>query len=137
MHGIKLTVFGMLVLLGALILSAPAFAGMHHDHHSEGSQLHKTSKEKPHHCALLGHSISNPCPHLLKSKRQLQRIVIGPDCGGLPFSQKSIPFPPIQKIFFSHEDLILTVLVSSKSNGFPLDLYRYSTIRSIDHPPQI
>lgn len=132
----KLTVIGMVFLAGALILSAPAHAGLHHDHHSSGSLSHKASKGKPHHCVLLGHSISNPCPHILQPNSLREKVAIGMECGGLPFPSKAIPLHSLQKIFSKHENLVLTALAGAeKYFRFP-DLYGYSTVRSIDPPPK-
>lgn len=136
MHGIKLIVFGIVILLGAFILSAPVYAGLHHDHHSVDSQLNKASQGKHHHCALKGHSISNPCPHILNPKSQPQKLAIGPECGGLPFPSKSIPLPSIQKVFSNHENDFLVVPVNMEKNAFSPDLYVYSSLSAIDHPPK-
>jgi hypothetical protein len=136
MHGMKLTVTALVFLVAAIFFSMPAQAGLHHDHHSTDSPFHKASKGKPVHCILLGHSINNPCPHILNPKTQMQRIVIGPDCGGLPFPTKSIPFPPLNKFFLNYENLFQKSLVGAEKFYYPPDLYNTPIFRSIDHPPQ-
>jgi hypothetical protein len=136
MNRIKLAVIAMVFLVGVLFLSVPAHAGLHHDHISIDSPFHKASKGKPVHCVLLGHSINNPCPHILNPKSQTQRIAIGPDCGGLPFPSKSIPFPPLNKFFLNYENLFQKPLAGAKKYYYPPDLYNTSIFRSIDHPPQ-
>lgn len=133
---VKLAVTAMVFLLATFFLLVPAHAGLHHDHHSIGSPFDKVSEGKPVHCILLGHSISNPCPHILNPKSHRQKIAIGPDCGGLPFPSKSIPFPSLNKFFLNHENLTQQALAGAEKFDCPPDLYNTSIFRSIDHPPK-
>ncbi len=137
MNGIKLTVTGILFLVMALFLSAPAHAGLHHDHHySVNTIFQKAAEVKPVHCLLRGHSISNPCPHILKTKSQRERTAIAPDCGGTPFSSKLFPLSPIQKISLNNANLIQKASLDLEEYFYSPDLYLNPISGSIDHPPK-
>lgn len=133
MNGIKLTVTGILFLLMALFLSAPAHAGLHHDHHSLDSVFQKASKGKHAHCVLRGHSQNNPCPHILHPKGPQKNIVIGTDCGG---ASLPVSLPSIQKISLINEGPIQKSLSSSKYQLDSFALYLGSSLNTIDHPPK-
>lgn len=137
MHRVKFAVTAMVFLMGVLFLSVPAHAGSDHDHHSMESPFHNEPDGKPVHCVLLGHSINNPCPHILNPKSQTQRIAIGPDCGGRPFPSKAISFLSLNKFFLNDESLIQKLLAEGEKYHYLPDLYTTSIIRSIDHPPKV
>lgn len=136
MNAIKITVTGILFLVIALFLLAPAHAGLHHDHHSVDSVFQKASKGKHAHCILRGHSQNNPCPHILHPKGPQQNIVIGADCGGSPFSSLPISLPSIQKISLNNTSLIQKASLVLEECFYSPDLYLNPILRSIDHPPK-
>jgi hypothetical protein len=111
---------------------------MSHEHHSPQHEVVSPFEGKPtlpNHCELQGHSLKNPCPHLLNGSRNKKssQDIISIDCSG---SQKYPGFPGAKKHKASSNNK--NFLGSSTSVVFhsSFNLVLYSLPRPLYHPPR-
>ncbi len=76
-------VLGTLLFVGGI---QPVHAGGHAGHHHPEAHAFSPFEKRglPVHCALLGHSIDKPCPHILKSTGRVneKNEYLAADCAG-------------------------------------------------------
>lgn len=79
--------------VGVILAVSGSVAAMSHDHHISHQAVSPfdKGKELPPHCALNGHSMHNPCPHLMKDLKSVNSTVIAADCGGTPYGKQNPP----------------------------------------------
>jgi len=83
-------VVSLLFAFGFMSTSSAFASGDHrHHHHDPMSPFGKTNLNL--HCLLKGHSLDNPCPHILKhlGEKSLPYF-IGSDCGGSPSQNNAL-----------------------------------------------
>lgn len=107
----KLTTI-FLICVGVILATSGSVAAMSHDHHPSHHAVSPfdKGKELPPHCALNGHSINNPCPHLMKGLKSANSTVIAVDCGGTPNEKQALPEN-------AKKQKVLSVI--GKNSGFP------------------
>jgi len=121
----------------AILVASNVTMAMPHDHHSSHHSISPfdKSKELPHHCALKGHSINNPCPHLLKDSKSVNSIAIATDCGGTPYKKQTVSQSANkQKVFLytgKNQDLPSRHSLSIFANDYSLTLHT-----PLFHPPR-
>jgi|SaaInlStandDraft_6_1057023.scaffolds.fasta_scaffold167508_2 hypothetical protein len=113
-------------------------AAMSHEHHSNQYEVVSPFEGKPtlpNHCELQGHSLKNPCPHLLRGSRNKKSIkdTISVDCSG---SQKYPGFSGAKKneVFSSNKNL--SGSSASFAFHFSYDLILYFLPPPLYHPPR-
>lgn len=123
-------------MCGVVLLVASGTAtAMSHDHHTHSVSPFDQNKELPHHCVLKGHSINNPCPHIVRDSKSADTIAIATDCGGAPYEKQTVPQNTNkQKVFLVNGKP--HIQPSRNSLGIVTSDYSLILPRSLFHPPR-
>lgn len=128
----------LLVGIATLICGLDLASAMSHEHHSTQQGEVSPFEGKPtlpNHCELQGHSLKNPCPHLLKGARNKKSVVdmISVDCSG---SQKNAGFPGGKKNEVCSSNQYLSGASARFALNSSYDLILYFLPASLYHPPR-
>ncbi len=126
-----------LVCWVTILVTSGSVAAMSHDHHTSHHSISPfdKSKELPHHCALKGHSINNPCPHLLRDSKPANSIAIATDCGGTPYEKQTVPQGANKQKVFLDTGKIHPLLTRHSLSIFASD-YSLLLHTPLFHPPR-
>ena len=128
----------LIVGVATLTCGLDLAAAMSHEHHSTQHGVVSPFEGKPtlpNHCELQGHSLKNPCPHLLNGSRNKKSLkdIISVDCSG---SQNHPGFAGAKK----HEICSSNRSPSGSSASFALhssyDLILHSLSSPFYRPPR-
>ncbi len=120
-----------------ILVTSGTVTAMSHDHHTSHHSISPFDKsnELPQHCVLKGHSINNPCPHLMKDSKSVNSITIAADCGGTPYEKQTVPQSANkQKVFLDtrkNHDLQNRYILSIVTSDYSLLLHT-----PLFHPPR-
>jgi hypothetical protein len=128
----------LLVGMATLTCGLSLATAMSHEHHSAQHEVVSPFEGKPtlpNHCELQGHSLKNPCPHLLNGSRNKKSFkdIISVDCSG---SQKYPGFPGAQKHEVSSNNKNLLGSSTSVTFHSSYDLVLYFLPSPLYHPPR-
>ncbi len=128
----------LLVGIATLICDFDVASAMSHDHHSHQHGVVSPFDGKPtlpNHCELQGHSLKNPCPHLLNGSRNKKSLkeIISVDCSG---TQKHPGFSGAKKheVFSSNKNLSVSSTRFSLKSSYNLILHFLPS--PLYHPPR-
>jgi hypothetical protein len=124
-------------LISAMVIfiTSVSVSAKPHDHHTSHPLVSPFDKtiELPHHCIVNGHSLSNPCPHLIKKTANSHTIAVA--CGGAPDKKQTIPEGAKAQKIFSEGDKY-SDLPSSHSFRVPISKYSFILPSPLFHPPR-
>jgi hypothetical protein len=124
-----------LCIASAFVLASTAFASGDHQHdHDSISPFGKTSLNL--HCLLKGHSLNNPCPHILKhlGGKSLPHF-IGSNCGGSP-SQNNIISSGFDFHFVEFPIKINSIFSAERTPKLRSEISSFLFYESIKPPPR-
>jgi hypothetical protein len=128
----------LLVTIATFIGGLDLATAMSHEHHSAQHEVVSPFEGKPilpNHCELQGHSLNNPCPHLLNGSRNKKstKDIISVDCSG---SQKYPGFPGAKKHEVCSSNGNLSGSSTSLAFHTSYNLILYFVPSPLYHPPR-
>jgi hypothetical protein len=128
----------LLVGIATLTCGVDLAVAMSHEHHSTPHEVVSPFEGKttlPNHCELNGHSLKNPCPHLLNGSRNKNSVkdIISVDCSG---SQKYPGFPGAKKQEVCSNSRNLSDSSASFALHSSYNLILYFLPLPLYHPPR-
>ena len=103
MQKFKITFWLVVVVFFVTTGTSFAMSHSHHGSHHSVSPFDK-AKELPYHCALNGHSMDNPCPHLSINLNENKMGSLAAECAGSSVPKQSMSKGAAKHKLFSSLD---------------------------------
>ncbi len=124
------------LLLVPLLAAGLAYAGGHSGHHHGDAVSPFEKQGLPVHCALMGHSVNKPCPHILRSTERTgsKPVFLSAGCEGSPGAAGGTGYDTVTPMGEIVPDF--HTQLNATPAGFKSPFSSSSIPTRIEHPPR-